>query len=122
MTRTPRPLAQFVPDEAAVEALDQAEPSEPVARAAVAVEHAEVRRGPRPAVPKGWPITEYGSDQLVSMVNWIESDTRLRTQEELVRELMHELGFRRRGQVIDQRLRSAIAKARGGEGIDQSDA
>ena len=69
-------------------------------------------RGPRPPVPRrgtgGYnSITDYGHYQLVSLVRWIESDTLLRTDEDVMREMLVELGFRRSG----SRIRAAIGRA-----------
>ncbi len=69
-------------------------------------------RGPRPAVDPGHPISDYSPDQLVALAIWIESDTLLRTEDELVDELMADLGFKRHGKRIDEKLRIAISRAR----------
>jgi metal-responsive CopG/Arc/MetJ family transcriptional regulator len=42
------------------------------------------------------------------MVQWVQSDGRLRTDEEIVDELVDELGFSRRGARIESALRSAV--------------
>lgn len=75
------------------------------------------QRGPRPRVPaRGAPgydsIGDYSSAQLVQLARWIESDSLLRTEEDLLREMMDELGFRRRGSRITGALRSAIQESR----------
>src|SRR5207248_7794839 len=54
------------------------------------------RVGPRPAVVGGQPIAAYTQEQLVQLVRWIESDTLLRTEEQLLDEVMSELGFQRK--------------------------
>ena len=69
-------------------------------------------RGPRPSVPPGMPIARYSRDQLDMLAEWIISDTLLRTDEELLRELRQELGFKRGGSRINAALQEAIAKAR----------
>ena len=69
-------------------------------------------RGPRPPVPRGRPIGEYSHRQLVALAQWILSDTLLRADEELMAEMRKELGFKRRGQRIDEALRKAIRDAR----------
>ena len=74
-------------------------------------------RVPRPHVPpKGTPgydsITDYSMTQLVMLVRWIESDTLLRTDDDLIREMMNELGFKRAGKRITDALTMAIAEAR----------
>lgn len=70
------------------------------------------RVGPRPAVTPGLPITEYTSRQLTALVRWITSDGLLRTEEDILREAMQILGFRRRGSRIDAALGAAIKAAR----------
>ena len=70
------------------------------------------RPRPRPPVPRrgkaGYnSITDYSHWQLVQLVRWIKSDTLLRTDEDLVREVMDDLGFNRSG----TRIRAAIMKA-----------
>ena len=52
----------------------------------------------RPIVPRNRPITYYSRQQLISIIRWIESDTLLRTNDELLTQVMKELGFSRRGQ------------------------
>lgn len=69
-------------------------------------------RSPRPSVPPGLSITEYDQNDLQALVLWIQSDRRLRTDEEIIDEVMHELGFSRRGARIETALRRAIAASR----------
>jgi hypothetical protein len=45
-------------------------------------------------------------------VRWIESDTLLRTEEELFAEVMRELGYRNRGSRIVRAISEAIRTAR----------
>lgn len=63
---------------------------------------------PRPRVWPGQPITAYTRPELVRLLRWIESDGLLRTEDDLIREAMAELGFRRRGIRIETALREAI--------------
>jgi len=75
------------------------------------------QRNPRPNIPRrgtrGYDsITDYSHLQLVSLARWIESDTLLRTDDDLLREMMSELGFKRSGTRIDSALRKAIKDAR----------
>ena len=75
------------------------------------------KRGPRPSIPRkgmyGYnSITDYSYSQLVILVEWIESDTLLRTVDELILELMKELGFKRSGKRIRAALLEAIRRAR----------
>ena len=74
-------------------------------------------RGPRPPVPRrgmgGYnSITDYSHSQLVELVRWIESDTLLRTDEDVMREMINELGFRRSGNRIRGAIGAAIGDAR----------
>jgi hypothetical protein len=69
-------------------------------------------RGPRPEVPRGLPIDEYGDDHLMALISWIESDTLLRTEDRLVDEVMAELGFQRRGRRIEAAILAAIRQVR----------
>jgi very-short-patch-repair endonuclease len=69
-------------------------------------------RGARPPLPKGLPITEYRNADLDALCRWIVSDTLLRTDEELLEAMMQELGYRRRGSRIVQRLNESIKRVR----------
>jgi hypothetical protein len=69
---------------------------------------------PRPELPTGRKITDYSHEQLVELVRWIESDTLLRTEDEVIAEAMKELGFRRKGTRITAALASALNDARSG--------
>jgi len=71
-----------------------------------------LKRSSRPPVPRGRPIGYYTHRQLVSLVRWIESDTFLRTEDELLSQVMHDLGFERRGKNIISAVRQAIRDAR----------
>ena len=73
---------------------------------------AQPDRGPRPNVIPGQPITEYSVIKLAALAEWVISDTLLRTDDELLRELRLELGFKRGGSRINAALREAIAMAR----------
>ena len=72
----------------------------------------EPDRGPRPGVPAGLPIGEYSMGQLVALARWLNSDTLLRTDDELLREMRQELGFTRGGSRINAAILAAIAAAR----------
>jgi len=61
-------------------------------------------RGARPNVGRREAITDYSEPELVAMVNWIESDGRLRTDDQIIDELLPELGFQRRGARIQGTL------------------
>jgi very-short-patch-repair endonuclease len=65
-------------------------------------------RGPRPPVPRFRSIDEYTIGQLRSVVRWVKSDTLLRTQSQLLADVMSELGFQKRGKRIVAALTHAI--------------
>ena len=64
-------------------------------------------RGARPDVMPGENITEYSHHELVALARWIRSDTLLRTDDDMHREMRKELGFKRGG----SRINSAIQRA-----------
>ena len=77
--------------------------------------HAEVpaataptRVGPKPVFGGGLPITEYSGVQLDALARWIRSDTLLRTREELIEEMVLELGYKRRGARIVAAVEAAV--------------
>ena len=75
------------------------------------------QRDPRPQIPRRGTgryrsISDYSHSQLVSLVRWIESDTLLRTDEDVMQEMIKELGFRRSGSRIRASIDSAIRAAR----------
>jgi very-short-patch-repair endonuclease len=57
-------------------------------------------------------ITDYTLPELVSVIHWIESDTLLRTEDDLLAETMRILGFKRRGPNITTAIQRAITQAR----------
>jgi very-short-patch-repair endonuclease len=69
-------------------------------------------RGPRPRIGRRGSIEDYTMRDLVSMVAWLQSDGQLRTDEELVDELVDQLGFSRRGPRIEAALRAAVGHYR----------
>jgi very-short-patch-repair endonuclease len=73
---------------------------------------APARRGPKPVRPGLGSILAYSRRDLVAFIRWIESDTLLRTEDELLEEAMVELGFQRRGKNIVAALEDAIRAAR----------
>jgi very-short-patch-repair endonuclease len=75
-----------------------------------AANSANLRRPP-PAIPTRSGIDEYRPSELLSLVDWIESDGRLRTDQELADEMIKALGFKRRGARIDEAIRKAIAQS-----------
>jgi very-short-patch-repair endonuclease len=68
-------------------------------------------RRPPPPIRKRDSIDEYNPSELLSLAVWIESDGRLRTDQELAEEMFKTLGFKRRGVRIDDAIRKAIAQS-----------
>ena len=56
-------------------------------------------------------ITDYSHWQLVALARYIKSDTLLRTDDDLIGEMMSELGFKRSGKRIADALKVAIKDA-----------
>ena len=57
-------------------------------------------------------IDEYSMSELATLARWIESDTLLRTEDQLLAEMMRILGFMRRGSKITAALTNAIVWSR----------
>ena len=102
----------------AVELADEADAGVAVASAVpppsleVPVSPVEPDRGPRPAVVAGLPIVDYSTAELVALARWLNSDTLLRTDDELLVEMRRELGFKRGGSRINAAILAAIGAAR----------
>ena len=69
-------------------------------------------RGLRPFVPQRSSITEYTSKELIRLISWVASDGQLRTDDEVMKEMIEVLGFKRRGVRIELRLNEAIRQWR----------
>jgi very-short-patch-repair endonuclease len=69
------------------------------------------RQGPRPWLTPGYPIETYSDAELLKLAQWIRSDDVLRTQDELLQEMMRELGFHRRGKNMVTQLTAAIIRS-----------
>jgi len=65
-----------------------------------------------PRLLPGLPITDYSDGDLRLLARWIRSDQLLRTEDELMTEMMRELSFQKRGSRIASRLGHAIAQTR----------
>jgi very-short-patch-repair endonuclease len=63
-------------------------------------------------VPGGRSISGYSSSELLAVITWIESDTLLRTEDELYEEFREALGFRRRGSRIEAAFEKALSEHR----------
>ncbi|HXN87696.1 MAG TPA: hypothetical protein VN867_16600, partial [Candidatus Binataceae bacterium] len=66
------------------------------------------KRSTRPAIQKKTSIDDYRPGELAALVRWINSDGRLRTDKEIIDEMIQELGFRRKGTRIELAIRNAI--------------
>ena len=100
--------------DAAVSATD--EPHEPHDQTPRGVHGASafdtLRSHPRPYLPRGLAISEYAWDELDQIVRYVESDTLLRTEDDLITEVMHELGLQRRGTRIVAAVTASIRRVR----------
>ncbi len=67
-------------------------------------------------------IDAYTENELVRVISWIESDTLLRTEEQLLEETMQALGFSRKGSKIVAAIEAAIARARDPNWVTQRSA
>lgn len=70
------------------------------------------RRVLRPNIPQGLPIGAYSTRQITELIKWIVSDGQLRTDEEIVDEVVQEMGFSRRGKNIVAEIMYAISELR----------
>jgi very-short-patch-repair endonuclease len=68
----------------------------------------ERRRGPRPYIPVRTSISQYSTTELVQLLRWIASDGQLRTDDQIIDEMVSALGFSRRGARIEKAVQSAI--------------
>jgi very-short-patch-repair endonuclease len=65
-----------------------------------------------PFLYPGQEIAAYSDYDLDRLACWIRSDDMLRTEEELLAEMMRELGFQRRGKNVVARLKAAIVRTK----------
>ncbi|MGO9901113.1 MAG: AAA domain-containing protein [Solirubrobacteraceae bacterium] len=79
---------------------------------------ASPQRPPRPPIRRFRKINEYTQADLRAIVRWIESDTLLRTHDQLLTEVMHDLGFTRQGRRIVDTINAAIKSERGSTPAD----
>ncbi|MFE2410718.1 hypothetical protein ACFXDE_20490 [Kitasatospora sp. NPDC059408] len=99
----PAPVEEESAAEAvAVEAEEQ--PVEPAASAG---------RPAKPDFTPGRPVTAYSAEELLAVVRWVDGDGVERSEEELLRAAMKELGFGRLGPRIKEALGAAVTAARG---------
>ena len=60
----------------------------------------------------GRTIVDYTRSELIYVIQWIQSDTLLRTDDELLVEFMSALGFKRRGNRIKDAFDAALVAGR----------
>jgi very-short-patch-repair endonuclease len=99
--------------DAAVAGATQPAPPSPLADPVSPTPAASARVGECPIPTHRAAIGDYSTSELVSVIHWIESDTLLRTEEELLAETVRVLGFKRRGPNITTAIERAITQARG---------
>jgi very-short-patch-repair endonuclease len=68
------------------------------------------RSSTRPPIPARKSIDEYTAAELRNLLRWVQSDGKLRTNDELADEMFEALPFARRGSKIEAALKSAIAR------------
>ena len=68
----------------------------------------QAERNERPRLARGRSIASHSSRQLRSIVRWVKSDRLLRTDEEILVEVMNDLAFSRRGKRIVAEIERAI--------------
>ncbi|ATL69873.1 AAA domain-containing protein [Nocardia terpenica] len=95
----------------AMVAADTALPPEPPPATTPDPAEPVIRRGLRPEVPTGLRIHEYSDRELIAICRWLMSDRLHISREERLAQAMTELGFRRRGTRITERLTHAIEAA-----------
>ncbi|MFJ6540342.1 AAA domain-containing protein [Streptomyces sp. NPDC091385] len=93
----------------AAERADRAPVSDPVHRVPTAPP--VIGRGARPALPQGARTGDYSDTDLLALANWLLSDGYQLDRETRVDQALAELGFKRRGRVITERLLHAFAHA-----------
>lgn len=70
------------------------------------------QRTRKPFIPDGRAIDAYPMDKLVEMVHWVQSDGKLRDDDELFEEVFKTLGYRRRGDKITGYITLAIKRSK----------
>lgn len=64
-------------------------------------------RGPRPFLPAGSKIDDFSDENLISLMYWLMRDGRQEDRSDRIDQAIRELGFRRRGRRIVERLSRA---------------
>ncbi|MFI6661489.1 AAA domain-containing protein [Streptomyces sp. NPDC050523] len=68
-------------------------------------------RGPRPTLPAGRRIADYSDTDLLTLATWLLGDGLQLDRDTRIAQAMGELGFKKRGHVIAERLTQAFARA-----------
>lgn len=87
---------------------DQESARKPVPDRVPSPEPPTVTRRPRPPVEAGRKIAEYSDGELLAICHWLLTDRLQLDREERIEQAMAELGFRRRGARIVERLGRAV--------------
>lgn len=66
------------------------------------------KRGTRPQVSMRTSISQYSVSELAQLLHWIASDGQLRTDDQIISEMVAALGFSRRGARIERAIQGAI--------------
>ncbi|HEX3820307.1 MAG TPA: AAA domain-containing protein [Candidatus Sulfotelmatobacter sp.] len=66
------------------------------------------KRGSKPIIPVRTSIAQYTPSELAQLLRWIASDGLLRTDDQIMDEMIAVLGFSRRGARIERALKSAL--------------
>ncbi|MGW2402371.1 hypothetical protein ACWCYY_38090 [Kitasatospora sp. NPDC001664] len=98
------------------EAVPVVEPEPVVAEVAEEPEAAapekKARRPKKPAITAGRAVTAYEPAELVALVRWLDTDGTERSEDELLRAAVKELGFSRVGPRLKEALAPAVAEVR----------
>ncbi|MFB7472047.1 hypothetical protein [Kitasatospora sp. NPDC056184] len=107
------PAAEAPAEEKAEPVAEAAE--EPATEPEAAAETAPETGGQpeKPDFTPGRPVTAYSAEELLAIVRWVDGDGVERSDEELLRAAMKELGFARLGPRIKEALGAAVTAARG---------
>jgi len=79
-----------------------------IAREQVEAGSAAPQRESRPQVPMRTSISQYSILELAQLLRWIASDGQLRTDDQIISEMVGALGFSRRGARIERAIQTAI--------------
>lgn len=70
------------------------------------------KRASRPPIPLRTSIAQYSPHELVQLILWLASDGQVRTDDEIVAEMISVLGFSRRGARIETAIKGALGMYR----------